>query len=420
MKHIDIMNNLVFRFFLLLLPFVYFGNTLDYLFRIHLFSYTDELLYFFILSYMTVDHLRKTTINKYYLLTIIIITYFIIISLLFGYQNNIFKVFFQSFMHLKFFVYLIYISFYLDENKRIKLFLYFKYILIAAIFGFLLELFIGERLLNILNLPDEFKPSNRRSEIFYGGFINANSLSALLLAFYMLFFTKKIDANITKIVIASIFIVLFCVVLDSRTPIIILFLIFIFYFKKNIFKSKFVLPFLFVGVVLFLYLYTKTDLIERTIQNIQMSFNPKSSYIRGLMWYLSILLAIRHFPIGTGAASFGTTMSTNSKTYIELGVHKKYYFVNEIGIYDSNWSSILGEFGFIGLILIIIFIYMLTKRSIIKNNSFNVNNLMLYILFIYGLVTPIFSHGQLSMTFAFTFGLSYYIHQDKIFNKNLL
>ena len=58
--------------------------------------------------------------------------------------------------------------------------------------------------------------------------------------------------------------------------------------------------------------------------------------------------------LGTGAATYGTVMSDNSAVYAEIGLQNSRYFVEKDGIYDSNFASLLGEFGFIGLFMFFI------------------------------------------------------------------
>jgi hypothetical protein len=94
------------------------------------------------------------------------------------------------------------------------------------------------------------------------------------------------------------------------------------------------------------------EVIDITQQNIQDTIeNPtEAAYIRGMMLFFSFELATDRFPIGTGAATFGSVKSDDSQIYAELGVQNSRFFVEKDGIYDSNFATILGEFGYIGMI----------------------------------------------------------------------
>ncbi len=102
------------------------------------------------------------------------------------------------------------------------------------------------------------------------------------------------------------------------------------------------------------------EMVEATLLNIEYTVeSPKESgYIRGIMIYFSVILAIDRFPFGVGAGSYGTVMSDNSPVYTELGLQNSLFFINKEGIYDSNLASLLGEFGVIGLLVYALVVYL--------------------------------------------------------------
>jgi hypothetical protein len=109
--------------------------------------------------------------------------------------------------------------------------------------------------------------------------------------------------------------------------------------------------FLLLGFIVVFFVLLFTDLPETIMANIEMSYSLQSNYIRGLMFYMSLLIIYQYFPIGTGAGTFGSIFAKDSQVYKDFGVSERYYFVEEWGIYDSNIASILGEYGFIGIAL---------------------------------------------------------------------
>jgi hypothetical protein len=141
------------------------------------------------------------------------------------------------------------------------------------------------------------------------------------------------------------------------------------------------------------------ELILLTLNDLTTDPN-ESQYIRGIMIYFSVVLATKYFPFGTGAASYGTLLSDNSPVYREIGLSTTYHFQTKWGIYDSNFASILGEFGVLGMVL---FAYILYKmfRLVVKNGatrSFAV--VFAALISFYSLVTPTFMSSYSAMLLA--------------------
>lgn len=132
-------------------------------------------------------------------------------------------------------------------------------------------------------------------------------------------------------------------------------------------------------------------IFTETVKNLrEFSSIDSSQYIRGIMIYLGTKLSLNYFPIGTGAGNFGTVMSTNSPVYIELGVANSYFFANSIGIYDSNIASILGEYGILGLVLIIALLIKILKHTLPHSKEQRTTIITLILLMAF--VQPIFSY----------------------------
>lgn len=91
--------------------------------------------------------------------------------------------------------------------------------------------------------------------------------------------------------------------------------------------------------------------VTETIANIgEFEDIRNSQYIRGIMIYYGFALAIDYFPIGAGAATFGSILSSGSIVYSELGLMNMQFFQEMQGVYDSNFATIMGEFGLFGLL----------------------------------------------------------------------
>lgn len=150
------------------------------------------------------------------------------------------------------------------------------------------------------------------------------------------------------------------------------------------------------------------EIIEITQQNIQNTIeNPtKSAYIRGMMLYFSFELATDRFPIGTGAATFGTVKSDDSQIYAELGVQNSRFFVEKDGIYDSNFASLLGEFGYFGMLAFYIsFIYFCFRIYIFSSRKIELGFMFASALLMiaYSVTNPVFMNTYQIFIFSILF-----------------
>ncbi|MDE3271259.1 O-antigen ligase family protein [Pseudoalteromonas sp. G4] len=148
------------------------------------------------------------------------------------------------------------------------------------------------------------------------------------------------------------------------------------------------------------------ELVEITQQNIINTIeNPtKAAYIRGMMIYFSFELANERFPVGTGAATFGTVKSDDSAIYAELGVRNSRFFIEKDGIYDSNFASVLGEFGYLGFALYYYFFISFILRLCSFDKKTKVNSEFLFVsislMLVYSFTNPVFMNTNQIVIFA--------------------
>jgi hypothetical protein len=230
-------------------------------------------------------------------------------------------------------------------------------VMIFAGIGIFLHLMLGETFNRIYDVSKYTRPGF--STIRYTGFFrHPNHMAYVVVVFIALtlndFINKKqnIDTKGWLKIVMGLFVI---VMTDSRTAIFAIAILLTFFYWGYIYKNFLVFfGFLFMGILTVIAVLTFTDLSESIMDNIKASYSLDSNYIRGLMFYMSILLFAKYFPIGSGAGSFGSIYAKNSQVYKDFGVDKRFYFVEEWGIYDSNFASIIGEYGFIGIIFFII------------------------------------------------------------------
>jgi hypothetical protein len=105
----------------------------------------------------------------------------------------------------------------------------------------------------------------------------------------------------------------------------------------------------------------------------------------------SINIANDYFPTGAGFGTFGSdvTKDSYSKLYYEYGISSIYGLSkdNPALLTDNYFPMILAQCGWIGLIIVFIILYFLYKDIKLKSNK--INNVGLYLIYIYILISSI-------------------------------
>ncbi|MFD2822502.1 O-antigen ligase family protein [Lacinutrix iliipiscaria] len=214
-------------------------------------------------------------------------------------------------------------------------------------------------------------PDFTSTDFKYSGFVKANIL--YLTIFFIYLYKTQIHfyyQNHKKIALNTLIALSILLFLGSRTTLLAIAIVLIINYSKTLIQLITKKTFIIVVFSGFIILNYTTPLISRTWANLQDSFDLTSHYIRGIMLHLSILIAKDYFPIGTGSATFGTVFSEGSVVYDFYNQGWRSYFTKMVGIFDSNFASVLGEFGVIGIILFaIIIIVMLKKLKILINKK---------------------------------------------------
>lgn len=347
------MNAVTRKIFLLLSAMSLFNFFFIRLTTLAAFQSIDELLLLFSLFIIIYGVWSRRKLSIVHIAVTGFLIYSIFISVIFGLNKNIFEIVVQSLVTVKFFIFLIaFVMLFKNHIGEIRKF--FFYVLIFAGIGVLLHLIFGTTFNNVYGVSTYARPNIR----YTGFFRHPNHLAYLAVVFiaFTLDGIKKQNRNIDLTGWIKLLIGLAIVVLaDTRTAILAVAILFFFFYWDYIYKNFLVfLSFVVLGFLVVVAVLLFTDLPESIMANIEMSYSLESNYIRGLMFYMSLLLIGKYFPIGSGAGTFGSIFAKDSQVYKDFGVDKRFYFVEEWGIYDSNFASIMGEYGFMGIILFII------------------------------------------------------------------
>lgn len=359
------MNYLIRLFFLILSALSIFNFFFRRITTLSVFDYTEEFLLFFCFIVIFIKIWNHGKLAIIHIAFIFFLIYSIAISLQYGLNRSVVDIIVQSVINIKFFIFLIaFVILFKNHVLEIKNFLFMVFVFVAL--GLLLHLLLGTTFNSIYNVSTYARPNLR----YTGFFRHPNHLAYVGVIFIALTLDsiKKRDVNINWLGWLKILGGLGVIILsDSRTALLAIAILFTAFYWDYVYKNVTVFfSFIFVGMLSIFFLLLFTDISESIVSNIAMSYSLDTHYIRGLMLYMSFLLIIQYFPIGSGAGTFGSIFAHDSQVYKDFDVDHRYYFVEEWGIYDSNVASILGEYGFIGIIL-----FFILFRSAFKNLKFN-------------------------------------------------
>ncbi len=388
----------------LLLFVVFFQDLFNAGTRSSLFDFTDELFYVFAVTYVLLKTVQNMRIHQFVLALLIVLGYMLLISFVFGNQPNGIKVLIQSLMHLKFFVFIAFFYYLIDANPKFKMLSILRFFVIFCIIGLGLELLLKGTFYNLMQVEEHLLPSSRKDKVVYGGFIKANVLSLLILVYFIVVSQLK-QYKPAKFLFWAALIFLFFIAVRSRTPIMLLLIFVLVHYRKKLLKPAYIVSTITAMVVSGIVLATQTNFVEKTIENVSLFFTKDSHYIRGIMYYLSGEVSTDYFPIGSGAATFGTVLSEDSIVYQDYGVSGRSFFIKMDGIYDSNFASILGEFGFIGIFLFLFLFYLVRTLFREKNYKTEIYTTLALATIFYLFISPLWMNSFLSLALAMGFAV---------------
>jgi hypothetical protein len=368
-----------------------FKGVFTALFKSRVFEYFDEAIFFMSIIILLPIFLFKRKLNRTFFFVGFFVFYSIAISLFFGISSNFLRITFQTLITIKFFIILLaFIELFKTDYKRLNNF--FLFVIGFGVVGLVVHLLLGIKFNQWLGISTFARPNIR----YVGFFTHPNHLAYLVVIYIAYLFNNKFIENLSlnykdwlKIGLGFVIIIL----TDSRTAMLAVGIL-LFIFNWELIKKNYNLIFgvLLIGGLGLLYAYLYTNFIDSIMENISSTLDITSHYIRGNMIYLSGMIFIDYFPIGTGASTFGSVLSDNT-VYALYDQADRYYFANEMGIYDSNIASIIGEYGFIGILLFVtMFIYIIKYlKSFTKSKTLTTPFLIIFL--VYSITNPMFTNN---------------------------
>ena len=327
-------------------------------------NYADELIAVFFLLYIMKHILCRGRLTKYEKIILVIASSFMlvgIVSTIFHGMQPIAAVLIDAFACAKFMIVLVGTSILyrrlrfvfsiesLNSIVRLSVLLLFSLLIINVFVNEIFEPMTDRHLL--------FVQSQR---LFFGHAAELAETSFFCLI--ILFYNERTKSNFIYMIMASLLVV--SSIRIKEIAIVMLFWIMYFYFVKMKIKTKSILYLLCAVAVLvfgydqFSYYYGNTETA------------------RSLLTITSIRIANEYFPLGAGFATFGSAMSNTyySPLYYKYGLNtvwglgggENYNFIS-----DTFWPIVIGEFGWIGFILIIVLFWFLFRNCFsMKTNMY--------------------------------------------------
>jgi len=362
----------------------------------------DELIFLLFILFSVLYLLFSLSIRREFIYLGAFYLLFFIVSVP-GINFNLINVLLQNLIHLKLFIFLITL-YYVSKNNLKLLTIIFNSVLIVTILGIVLNLIFQEK----FNHWVGFEIVYRNGLLRLAGFqVQPNNIGITLAIFY-LYYLFKSDVLITFLRFSTITLIFIIVVFftGSRTPLLIIpisTVIFLtLHFGRNLQIIAVSVVVALIGTsILFL---TDTELYQKTARNITDTIEiEESNYTRGLLLYYSVVIAQENFPIGAGSGSFGTKFSEGSLVYQKYGLTNR-HFQEMQGVYESNFASILGEFGLFGIfsytiLLILTYRFLLYKSNNQMNKAYFISIIVSIVVLC--LTKPVFMNSYPALLFAY-------------------
>ena len=412
-------KSIMIIFFVVYVFLTLFSDFLDLLLfagKFSLFSYLDELFMIFYL----IGHWKRDKISSFLIKLGAVSLLFILLTLFSEYRPSIYKILVGCYIQLKlFFIFYLFYKILYKEHKYSEIL--YRSVNITMIIGILLNLILGSTFNTLFNQRIVYKFDG----LVLNGFATQPNQIGMYLAFiYLYFLFRKGIPSFNKLLsysfLLSAVILLF---IGTRSTLVIVLAAFGYYFVVSKNFLKITIPIV-VVVMIGMVVTFKASLIEKTIYNYELmsSINTlsKSGYQRGIVIHYGREIAKNFFPLGTGLSTYATKMSYGSKVYDDFVSFGKPIFTGERdGLFDSNLASILGELGYLGLLLIIYLCFMIRKLLIQQSPNLNhLINIFIITLLIFSITKSTFVNSYSSIFFSFL--LIRELNVNVFNNKNII
>ena len=420
-------TNLSKYLIIILLSFLLFQDLIESIIKINFIGYIDEIfiIAFFILSIINILSTKKINVISIYLILFLLL--FSILGIISCYINSSFNlknVILSNFISIKFWLLvfsIINLNFKEKTLNNIKDSLEFL--------GFVVASFA---IVNLV-LQDKYYSLLPISPMYRFGIISVNSLFGhpgrygWFMLFMTIYYFSQYKINNKKEFLSRMIVFAVLSLLSLRTKVIIglVMILLVDFFVNRKFRFNFKKIFIVIFITGLL-LFSFKNVIKNTYK---LYFNDNEKEARVVLNKQSIYIMKRYFPFGVGFGKYGSYLAkvNYSEYYYLYGFYKIYGLKPQKSNYatDTFWPAIIGETGFLGLVLYIgIMLYLLNylKKSYLYNKTiFGIFGFLAYIQSICeSLGEPSFNSPPQNVFLAIVVGLSIstYLIQNKIHIEN--
>ncbi|MEZ9584192.1 hypothetical protein AB4230_18090, partial [Vibrio cyclitrophicus] len=336
---------------------------------------------FFALTYILIRgciDLMNGSVNKITLSVTIIILVQCVNYVVSPFSNDFILGMAQTFIHIKAFLVLYLFSQFSESFTKRKVSLIFFFSFTVVSIGLVLNLIFGPPWHLLIGVVAKYRDGMIRPISIFENTANLGYFYALTSSVIYLTSNKFNLNGLSRYSVLFIKVIIDFIlmhVITVRKLIIGVFPVIFIVFRKERVDNKFFLMISICAFVLVVLLLMRDSYIyEETLLNLSRFNTDDHYYIRGLMFYYGMNLFVEYFPFGTGGGTFGTIVSTINTldVYSHVGLSLG-WLVNEsgkyVGIFDNGFGAYIGENGFIGVVSLIYFIFVMYSRLKRKNKD---------------------------------------------------
>ncbi len=322
------------------------------------FGYVDDFFALVCLSLLSYRIMYLQRINKYLLMIIVLIAIGLIGNIVFGIQKNTYVVLADAFLFAKPYIIFFYIYLCVKRYNAVKIYKNLTFFS-KAMLNVMFFLAITSKIFLLANFADLGMYLDNNAFHLYSGF--GGVVANWTMFFLSIIYSSKKNNRFFYYLI-SLVIIIHTISGLAMLSMVLLGLIYLIIEKRRYFKWYYLL------IIVPICIWVGRKEIINYLLN--------SNAPRHILFYYSFVTANTFFPIGSGFATYGSTMAAQkySQLYIRYGFNYIHGMTQEHTSFllDSYYPLIIGQMGYIGIAIFFMFIYLIYSKFITKIKDINI------------------------------------------------